>query len=49
MRKGEVLKMSDLKALKTDDYIHLLYYNDEGERVCNDFLRLNVHKNEELL
>lgn len=40
--KGDIMTVGELKALKTGDYIHLEYYNDEGSRVCNSFKKLNI-------
>jgi len=43
--KGDIMTVGELKALKTGDYIHLEYYNDEGNRVCNSFKKLNIINN----
>ncbi len=42
MIKGSPMTVAELRKLKTGDHIHLEYYNDEGERVCNRFVKLFI-------
>lgn len=45
MKKGKILTIAEVKSLKNGDYIYLVYYNDENEKVCDGFEKLNIVTN----
>ena len=49
MKKGKPLTIKEFKELKNGDYIHLEYYNDEGFLVCNNFVKLNITVNKQIV